>query len=97
MSSLACQWLCGAYAYPYGRFFNFSSSNTSTSSLSGFIIYCSTSQFTPRGPGPGPGLSKNDLKFVLHDALDAFGVNTTHARVCMLLLQINFPLDSDFV
>lgn len=77
MSSFACQWLCGAYSYPSRTFFNFSSSNTS----SGFMIYCSNSQFTPRDPGPGPGSSKNDLKFVLHDALDAFGVNTTHARI----------------
>lgn len=74
MSSLSCQWFCGAYVYPSGRFFNLSSSNTSTSSLAGFTIYCSNSQFTP-------GSSKNDLKFVLHDALDASGVNTTHARI----------------
>ncbi|XP_049402769.1 uncharacterized protein LOC125866459 isoform X1 [Solanum stenotomum] len=78
MSSLSCQWLCGAYVYPSGRFFNLSSSNTSTSSLAGFTIYCSNSQFTP---GLGPGSSKNDLKFVLHDALDASGVNTTHSRI----------------
>ncbi|KAL3349277.1 hypothetical protein AABB24_022422 [Solanum stoloniferum] len=78
MSSLSCQWFSGAYAYPSGRFCNLSSSNTSTSSLAGFTIYCSNSQFTP---GLGPGSSKNDLKFVLHDALDASGVNTTHARI----------------
>ncbi|XP_059312397.1 uncharacterized protein LOC132063724 isoform X1 [Lycium ferocissimum] len=74
MSSLACPWLCGAYAYP-SKFCNFPSSKDTTTT----IIYCSNSQFTP--PGPGPGLSQNDLKFVLHDALDAFGVNTTHARI----------------
>ncbi|XP_060218327.1 uncharacterized protein LOC132645382 isoform X4 [Lycium barbarum] len=75
MSNLACPWLCGAYAYP-SKFCNFLSSKDTTTT----IIYCSNSQFTPPGPGPGPGLSQNDLKFVLHDALDAFGVNTTHAR-----------------
>ncbi|XP_016447904.1 uncharacterized protein LOC107772952 isoform X2 [Nicotiana tabacum] len=79
MSGLACPWLCGAYSYPSG-FFKFPSSNTSTcSSVPAFIIHCSNSQFTPQSPGPGS--SQNDLKFVLHDALDAFGVNTTHARI----------------
>ncbi|XP_019225777.1 PREDICTED: uncharacterized protein LOC109207333 isoform X2 [Nicotiana attenuata] len=79
MSGLACPWLCGAYPYPSG-FFKFPSSNTTTcSSVPAFIIYCSNSQFTPQGPGPGS--SQTDLKFVLHDALDAFGVNTTHARI----------------
>ncbi|KAJ8529329.1 hypothetical protein K7X08_036164 [Anisodus acutangulus] len=77
MSGLSCPWLCGAHSYP-SRLFHFTSSNISTSS--GFTIYCSNSQFTPSdpGPGPGPGLY---LKFVLHEALDAFGVNTTHARI----------------
>lgn len=69
MSNLAaCSWLCGSYAYPCRTFFNFpSSTTTSTSSLPPFIIYCCNSQ--------------NDFKFVLHDALDTFGVNTTHARI----------------
>lgn len=85
MSSLSCQWLSGPYAYPSGRFCNLSSSNTS---LAGFTIYCSNSQFTPRAPGPES--SKNDLKFVLHDALDASGVNTTHARVCIFVFDYFF-------
>ncbi|KAM3282571.1 putative protein isoform X1 [Capsicum chacoense] len=72
MGSLAYSWLTGSY--PSRTFFNLLSSTTTTSSLPCFTIYCCNSDFTSQ-------LSKNDLKFVLHDALDAFGVNTNHARI----------------
>ncbi|KAF3664879.1 putative phosphatidylinositol 4-phosphate 5-kinase 6-like [Capsicum annuum] len=72
MGSLACSWLTGSY--PSRTFFNLPSSTTTTSSLPCFTIYCCNSDFTSQ-------LSKNDLKFVLHDALDAFDVNTNHARI----------------
>lgn len=37
--------------------------------------------------------SANDLKFVLHDALDLAGFDTTHARVILFLNSFFFVMD----
>lgn len=91
MSGLSCPWISGAYASSVGR-------SRSLSKFPSRIHHLSPKEID----GGGGGVSGNgfavfsccksqaelhkDLKFVLHDALDDSGIDTTHARVCISFL-----------